>query len=137
MERIVIVTGDPIADVLERGAVPHRLRNPAHAWGSDGAWLDFYGIVRGAEPDGSPIAEIEYEAHPAMAEHQIHLILDRLETRHPLSALLVVHRIGTVPVGEPSLLVRILSPHRGEALRACTELIDELKRDVPIWKHPR
>lgn len=137
MERIVLVTEDPIADVLARRTEGTLLTDTVRATGLDGAWLDFYGIVRDAEADGSRVEAIDYEAHVAMAEHQIHRILDRMAVKYPLSAVVLVHRTGIVPVGEPSLLVRILSPHRGEALEACAELIDDLKRDVPIWKHPR
>ena len=150
MKRIVLVTEDPISERLARGTTlpetgtppgassePNLLTTDARADGTDGAWLDFYGIVRSSEPDGARIEAIDYEAHVRMAEHQIHRILDRLAGKYPLSAVVVIHRFGEVPVGEPSLLVRILAPHRGEALEACAEFIDDLKRDVPIWKHPR
>lgn len=142
MERVVVVTEAPIAEVLagaerNEAAGATLLTTTIGAGGADGAWLDFYGLVRDTEPDGAVITAIDYEAHVAMAVHQIHRILDRLEARYPLSAVALVHRIGPVPVGVPSLLVRILAPHRGEALAACALLIDELKRDVPIWKHPQ
>ncbi|MEZ4648411.1 MAG: molybdenum cofactor biosynthesis protein MoaE [Candidatus Eisenbacteria bacterium] len=129
MERVVVITRGPIETALDQTEV--------RADGRDGAWLDFYGIVRDAEPDGTPLRAIEYEAHEQMAEHQLHLILDRIANRHPVSRVVLVHRIGVVPVGEASLLVRVLSPHRQEALTACAEIIDELKQDVPIWKHPQ
>jgi molybdopterin synthase catalytic subunit len=47
---------------------------------------------------------------------------------------LFIHRLGWVPVGEASLFVRVLSAHRGEALRFLAEAINRLKTDVPIWK---
>ncbi len=119
---------------------------------TSGAWLDFYGVVRDREDpedsgptehettayraEGHPITAIEYEAHEEMAVHQMERILNELASKYPLNAALVIHRIGRVPVGEASLLVRILSPHRTEALGACAEFIDELKTWVPIWKHP-
>jgi molybdopterin synthase catalytic subunit len=107
--------------------------------GAAGAWLDFFGIVRGteAEPGNSeeaPIAALDYEAHEAMAVHQLERIVELLGRTHELQAMLVVHRIGLVPVGEASLLVRVLARHRGEALEACREFLDELKTWVPIWK---
>jgi len=107
--------------------------HPLH--GATGAWLEFYGVVRASEDD-HPIVALDYEAHPEMAQHQLEQLLSRLETRYPLLAVLVVHRLGVVPVGTASLLVRILSAHRKEALEACASLIDELKHWVPIWKHP-
>lgn len=131
------------------------VRGRAPFVGTIGAWVDFYGIVReledpshqcGPPREGEPkehthaapfpVVALRYEAHEAMAVHQITRILERLGEEHGLEAALVLHRIGEVPVGEPSLLVRILSSHRAEGLRACAEFIDELKQRVPIWKHP-
>lgn len=141
---MIRITPDPIERVLRElpepwteGATTQTgsTRRRGDWEGPVGGWLDFYGIVRGIEA-ATPITGIEYEAHREMAEHQIERILDQLAGKYPLEGMLVVHRIGFVPVGEPSLLVRVLSPHRGEALRACAEFIDELKTWVPIWKHP-
>ena len=46
----------------------------------------------------------------------------------------VIHRLGTVPVGETSLFVRVRAPHRSEAFQLLTSFLDRLKQDVPIWK---
>jgi len=100
-----------------------------------GAAVQFLGIVRGSE-EGSAISAIEYEAHQRMAEHQFNLLFDELEKRWPLESVRLVHRLGVVKVGEPSLWVEVVSPHRGEAFAACQWLIDEMKRVVPIWKKP-
>lgn len=134
-----MLAGLPEPWTIEPGRPAGVTRGRGASAGPVGAWLEFYGIVRDLEPAGEQderIAAIEYEAHERMALHQLERILDRLEPRYPLEAVLLVHRIGRVPVGEPSLLVRVLSGHRREALDACAELIDELKRWVPIWKHP-
>jgi molybdopterin synthase catalytic subunit len=48
--------------------------------------------------------------------------------------MLVVHRTGTVEVGEASVAIAVASPHRDAAFAACRFLIDELKRSMPIWK---
>jgi molybdopterin synthase catalytic subunit len=100
-----------------------------------GAAVQFLGIVRGSE-EGSAISAIEYEAHQRMAEHQFNLLFEELEKRWPLESVRLVHRLGVVKVGEPSLWVEVVSPHRGEAFAACQWLIDEMKRVVPIWKKP-
>ena len=100
-----------------------------------GAAVQFLGIVRGSE-EGSAISAIEYEAHQRMAEHQFNLLFDELEKRWPLESVRLVHRLGVVKVGEPSLWAEVVSPHRGEAFAACQWLIDEMKRVVPIWKKP-
>lgn len=129
--RTVILTSDPLTDVLDRlfGG-----RFPPVAPGAGGV-VEFWGVVRGME-DGAPISGIDYEAYPAMAEHQIHRILDGLVESLPLLRLVVIHRTGTVPAGRPSLYVRIESPHRKEAFDACREFVERLKKDVPIWKRP-
>ena len=101
-----------------------------------GGIVDFWGVVRRTE-DGAPISGIEYEAHRAMAEHQLRAIAEEGILSFKLMQLTVLHRIGFVPVGEASLLVRVCSQHRVEAFRACSWIVDELKRRVPIWKRPR
>ena len=90
-------------------------------------------MVRGTEEEGA-ISAIEYEAFGRMVEHQFNLLFDEIEKRWPIESVRLVHRVGVVKVGEPSLWVEIVAPHRGEAFAACQWLIDEMKRVVPIWK---
>ena len=71
-----------------------------------------------------------------MARHQFGLIFDAIEKRWPVESVRLVHRIGVVPVNEPSLWVEVVAPHRPEAFDACQFLIDEMKKKVPIWKKP-
>jgi len=103
--------------------------------GGMGAAVYFSGVVRGSEAS-QPISAIEYECFRPMAEHQFQQLFDELERRWPVESVRLVHRIGVVKVGEPSLWVEVVAPHRGEAFAACQWLIDELKRVVPIWKKP-
>lgn len=98
-----------------------------------GAAVVFLGIVRGTE-EGRAIRGIEYEAFQKMAEHQFHLLFDQVEKRWPVESIRLVHRTGAVAVGEPSLWVEVIAPHRTEAFAACQWLIDEMKRVAPIWK---
>jgi molybdopterin synthase catalytic subunit len=100
-----------------------------------GAAIYFLGVVREAEGEGK-ISAIDYESFQKMAEHQFHLLFDEMEKRWLIESVRLVHRIGVVKVGEPSLWVEIVAPHRGEAFAACQWLIDEMKRVVPIWKKP-
>lgn len=100
-----------------------------------GAAIYFAGVVRGREESES-IDAIDYEAFIEMAQHQFELIFDQMEARWPIESVRLVHRIGRVPVNEPSLWVEVIAPHRGEAFAACQFLIDEMKRTVPIWKRP-
>jgi molybdopterin synthase catalytic subunit len=98
-----------------------------------GAAIYFVGVVRGIE-DEAGIEAIAYEAFQKMAEHQFHLLFDQMEKRWPIESVRLIHRLGVVKVGEASLWVEIVSPHRAEAFAACQWLIDEMKRVVPIWK---
>ena len=100
-----------------------------------GALVCFSGVVRGREGDVS-ITAIEYEAHEEMARHQFGLIFDAIEQRWPVDSMRVVHRLGLVPVNEPSLWVEVTAAHRAEAFAACQFLIEEMKQKVPIWKKP-
>ncbi len=98
-----------------------------------GAVVEFLGVVRDVE-EGQPIAALDYEAYREMAEFQFRKIMDETLERYPVSSLRVVHRIGVIRVGEPSLYVCVIAAHRGEAFEACRHLIDRLKQVVPIWK---
>jgi molybdopterin synthase catalytic subunit len=100
-----------------------------------GAIVEFHGIVRESEGEGK-IAGLSYEAYEPMARREFDRIIAELSARHPIQAVLVIHRLGDVPVGEASLLVRVEAKHRGQALAFCGTLIDRMKEDVPIWKSP-
>ena len=100
---------------------------------SSGAVVEFAGIVRGAE-DGLAIAALDYEAYEGMAQSEMERIAAELSKAYPCRSFEVTHRIGRVPVGEASILVRIEAKHRAEAFGMLAEFMDRLKRDVPIWK---
>jgi molybdopterin synthase catalytic subunit len=100
-----------------------------------GAVVVFWGAVRSTEA-GREIAGIEYEAHRTMAEHQMRLVAQSAAERFEVREVIIRHRIGFVPAAQPSVMVRVTSGHRGAAFRASQWIMDELKRVVPIWKHP-
>ena len=101
-----------------------------------GAMVDFSGVIRGIE-NGCEIDGIEYEAHRPMAEHQLKTIGAKAIEKFELQRVIIHHRLGFVPKGKPSLFLRVVSRHRGEAFAAGQWIVDELKKKVPIWKHPR
>ncbi len=103
---------------------------------SAGSILDFRGVVRELE-NGRVIEGIDYEAHETMAQSQLEQIANDTAGKFGLRSVLIRHRIGFVAAGDASLVVRLRSAHRGESLEAMVWLIDELKKKVPIWKHPR
>jgi molybdopterin synthase catalytic subunit len=92
-----------------------------------GAVVTFLGVTR-------DVPELEYEAYPAMAERQMTDIVARAIDRHGLCGAAVEHRVGTVPLSEPSVAIAVSAPHRDEAFAGAREIIDEIKARVPIWK---
>jgi molybdopterin synthase catalytic subunit len=100
-----------------------------------GAVVDFWGVVRALEA-GREITGIEYEAHVPMAEHQVRSLAEAAMGEFGLTRVTIQHRIGFVPAGEASIVVRVQSARRADAFTANQWIIDELKRTVPIWKNP-
>ena len=100
-----------------------------------GAIVVFWGAVRALE-NGREITGIDYEAHRAMAEHQMRVVAESAVAKFQVHQIFLRHRIGFVAAGEPSVVVRVASGHRGEAFGASQWIMDELKRVVPIWKRP-
>jgi molybdopterin synthase catalytic subunit len=92
-----------------------------------GAVVTFHGVTR-------EVDVLEYEAYPEMAERQIAEIVAEALERHGLCAAAAEHRTGTVPLSEPSVVVVVSAPHRGEAFAGAREIIDRIKAQVPIWK---
>ena len=69
-----------------------------------------------------------------MAEERIAAIVAEAVERHGLCAAAVEHRMGSVPLSEPSVAVAVSAPHRGEAFAGAREIIDRVKAEAPIWK---
>lgn len=101
-----------------------------------GAVVEFWGVVRELE-NGRVIEGIDYDAHSAMAEHQLQLIASEAAQKFDLGKVIIQHRIGFVRTGEPSLFLQAKAAHRGAAFDAGQWIVDELKKRVPIWKRPR
>jgi molybdopterin synthase catalytic subunit len=92
-----------------------------------GAVVTFLGVTR-------EVTELEYEAYREMAERQIAEIVAGAIERHGLCAVAAEHRVGTVPLSEPSVAIAVSAPHRDAAFAGAREVIDEIKARVPIWK---
>jgi molybdopterin synthase catalytic subunit len=104
----------------------------------DGALCLFVGVVRDHN-EGRPTVAIQYEAYGPMAESEMGRIADALLREFPDVRVRMKHRVGRLSVGEPSVAIAAVSPHRAEAFAACRTAIDRVKATVPIWKkefHP-
>jgi molybdopterin synthase catalytic subunit len=93
----------------------------------------FIGAVRDAD-HGKDVTALDYEAHPSV-EGVLGEVASQVAKDFPVCAVAAVHRVGALAVGDLSVVVATSAPHRGEAFEACRRLIDDLKREVPIWKH--
>ena len=127
MKTQLTLTPDPID---ERALIAEREMSDGM-----GAALIFLGVVRAQEGEAT-IAAIDYEAFDDMACHQFELIFEEIDRQWPIESVRVVHRVGVVPVNEPSLWLELIAPHRAEAFQACQFLINEMIQRVPIWKRP-
>lgn len=94
----------------------------------------FVGTVRDHDNGPGPVTGLSYSAHPT-AEAEMRRIAEKVVADFPVRALAAVHRVGDLAVGDLAVVVAVSCPHRAEAFEACRRLIDDLKRDVPIWKH--
>ena len=103
---------------------------------SDGASIVFEGIVRN-HSEGKSVQSIDYEAYLPMAEKEMARVVDDVRAAYPDVAVAVVHRLGHLVIGDASIVIVCASPHRAEAFAACREVIDRIKKSVPIWKKER
>jgi molybdopterin synthase catalytic subunit len=112
------VTGEPLSvDRLAR-----QVTRP-----QAGAIVTFQGTTRDVE-------QLEYEAYREMAEERIAAIVADAIATHGLTAAAAEHRVGSVPLGEASVVVAASSVHRAEAFAGAREIIDRIKAEAPIWK---
>src|SRR4051812_49800386 len=116
--RHIRITGEP----LNLQALADAVRDPRA-----GAVVVFEGVTR-------EVPELDYEAYVEMALEKLQAIAGEEQERHGLCAVAVEHRVGTVPLGEPSVIVAASAPHRGEAFAGTRALIDRVKAEAPIWK---
>ena len=128
-----------LAELTDRLATP-----------GDGAAVGFLGRTRatpgtpapGQEAEaarhaGRAVESLEYETHESMALGVLGEIADEIATRFGVERLAIVHRTGDVPLGEPSIAVVAVAPHRDAAFDAARYAIDETKARAPIWKAER
>jgi molybdopterin synthase catalytic subunit len=143
-DRIVELRASPfgtgiLAELADRLATPR-----------DGAVVAFLGRTQSTPGTPAPGQEeeaarhagrgvhgLEYEAHETMAIAVLDAIASEIAVRFGVDRIAIVHRTGEVPLGEPSVAVVAVSPHRDAAFRAARYAIDETKARAPIWKAER
>lgn len=128
-----------LGDLADRLAVPE-----------DGAYVGFLGRTRStpgtpapgqeleaARHAGRSVESLDYEAHETMVLRVLERIADEISERFSVDRIAIVHRVGEVSLGEPSIAVGAVAPHRDAAFAAARYAIDETKARAPIWKAER
>lgn len=100
---------------------------------SAGGTALFVGTVRDHDHD-RPVTRLSYSAHPS-AERELRTVMEKVAADFPVRAMAAVHRVGDLEIGDLAVVVAVSCTHRAEAFAACRRLIDDLKAQVPIWKH--
>jgi molybdopterin synthase catalytic subunit len=95
----------------------------------------FLGTTRAERnADNRELIALDYEAYKEMATEKLRHLTKQAAERWPIVKVAILHRVGRVALGEPSVVIAVSTPHRADAFDACRFLIDELKKDGPIWK---
>ncbi len=113
---------DVVDETIDVEAVRRSVADP-----TTGATVVFMGTTR-------EVPSLEYEAYVDMAREQIAAIAARVVEEHGCVAVACVHRVGVVPLGDPSVVVAASAAHRGEAFDGARALLDAVKAQAPIWK---
>jgi molybdopterin synthase catalytic subunit len=118
-----LVTNDPIDAADHAGLVSDA---------AAGAVVTFAGVVRDHDR-GRAVTSIEYVGHPSAGEVVEQAAAD-VATRHPIDVLAVSHRLGHLEVGDTALAVAVSAAHRREAFEAASDMVEEIKHRLPVWK---
>jgi molybdopterin synthase catalytic subunit len=93
----------------------------------------FVGTVRDHD-GGKDVSALGYSSHPSAVD-RLREVAERIAAECDVIALAGVHRVGDLTIGDLAVVVAASAAHRADAFEACRRLIDELKTDVPVWKH--
>jgi len=124
-------------NIFQQGAIASELIAQSiqkHASKKDiGAHSIFLGQVRADETEGKTVAAIEYTTYEEMALEKMSEIREEIFSKYQLTCLHVHHSLGEVKAGEISLFVFASSAHRQAAIDACAEVVEKIKKEVPVW----
>lgn len=98
-----------------------------------GAVVVFSGDVRNHD-HGRQVVSLNYESHPSAGD-VLRSVLESLAQTLEVTHIAAAHRVGPIPIGEAALVVAVGSSHRGDAFGACREIVDQIKLQLPVWKH--
>jgi molybdopterin synthase catalytic subunit len=98
-----------------------------------GAINVFIGTVRN-QTQTKPVVQLDFEAYDSMAVKKMQEIAGQAAARWPIQKVAIVHRKGSLQIGDAAVVIAVSTPHRKASFEACEYIIDTLKEVVPIWK---
>ncbi len=98
-----------------------------------GAVVGFAGVIRNHD-GGRQVTRLEYSAHPSAADVIAQIVTDVAAQSDGVRAVAATHRVGTLQIGEPALVVAVAADHRRAAFETCAQLVDAIKARLPVWK---
>ncbi|MNZ05910.1 Molybdopterin synthase catalytic subunit 1 [compost metagenome] len=93
----------------------------------------FIGTVRNHH-EGRAVQALKYTSYAPVAEKMIRTIEQEIQEKYALRYVRVVHRIGTLDIGDKAIIAIAYAPHLREAFQACEEVVERVKHEVPVWK---
>jgi molybdopterin synthase catalytic subunit len=127
--------------VKEQPRITHSIIRPGRVLdavrdNSAGGNVIFLGTIRDRS-EGEAVKGLVYQVYKEMAERKMLEIEGEVRRRWPVKKVAMIHRYGSLKVGEISVAVAVSSEHRAEAFEACRYAIDRIKRALPLWKKER
>lgn len=98
-----------------------------------GAINVFIGTVRN-QTQAKPVVQLDFEAYDSMAVKKMQEIAKQASERWPVQKIAIVHRKGSLQIGDAAVVIAVSTPHRKASFEACEFIINTLKEVVPIWK---
>ena len=121
---MLVAVSDEALDVAAHEAAVAHVRG--------GAVVSFCGVVR-SHDHGRDVVELEYHAHPSAAD-VLARVAEEFAALPDVLAVAVSHRVGMLRVGDIALVAAVSTAHRREAFEICARLVDEVKKQLPVWK---
>ncbi len=125
---VQIMRADITTDVINIFELSNLIRDE-----SCGAIVTFSGEVRNHD-SGKEVASLTYEIHPS-AQEKLLDITQSVAEKFQVHKVAIAHRFGEIPIGQTAFAVAVSAHHRGSAFDACSALVNEVKEQLPIWKH--
>jgi molybdopterin synthase catalytic subunit len=131
------MTSKPPRNIFVEGAIPsgfigESIQKHSAKTGIGGHSI-FLGQVRADNIDGKLVEAIEYTCYQELALEKMHEIREAIFEKYPLTCMHVYHSLGKVNTGEICLFIFTSAAHRKEAIDACSEIVERLKKELPIW----